>query len=270
MGTFSLHHHKGIWNGTFSHFDRFSLLHGVSSRLGGISSAPFSSLNLALHTGDNEADVLRNRETYCQTLGIPIDKLVTAEQVHGERIAIVKQQDMGRGARNYAQALKQTDALITQTPGIPLMLFFADCVPVLIFDPITQSIGIVHAGWKGTVALIAQKTILAMKRTFGTKPADCLVGIAPSIGPCCYEIDSTVLEQVKQNFSVWPLLISPSNDRWKFNLWEANRRQLVDIGVQSTNIVCSDICTAGNKALFFSYRAENGKTGRIGAFIMLT
>ncbi|CUH94276.1 hypothetical protein P22_0342 [Propionispora sp. 2/2-37] len=270
METFSLHHHKGIWNGTFSHFDRFRLLHGISSRLGGISSAPFSSLNLALHTGDNDTDVLKNREAYCQAVGIPADRLITAEQVHGEHIALVTQRETGKGAKSYAQALKQTDALITQTPGVPLMLFFADCVPVLIFDPVTQSIGIVHAGWKGTVALIAQKTVLAMQDAFGTEPANCLVGIAPSIGPCCYEIDNTVLERVKQNFAVWPLLTKPSNDRWKLNLWEANRSQLIDIGVQNTNIVCSDICTACNKTLFFSYRAENGKTGRIGAFIMLT
>ena len=269
LGTFSIRHREGIWNGTFSHFSALGLKHGVSARLGGISNEPFTSLNLALHVGDDPDTVRTNRQLYCQALDIPATALVTAEQIHGDSIHLVTAQDCGRGAANYQDALPQTDALITQVPGIPLMLFFADCVPVLIFDPVQRAIAVVHAGWKGTVALLARKTILAMQRYCQTQPEDCLVGIAPSIGPCCYEVDDPVIERLKASFIHWEPLLEKEETRRKLNLWEANRQQLREIGVKDENIINSQVCTACNSSLFFSYRKGQGKTGRLAAFIML-
>ena len=260
---------NGLWYGAFTHFDKLAIKHGVSSRLGGTSKQPFVSLNLGLHTGDDDQQVITNRQLFCQGVGVLAEDIVTAEQVHTDRVAVVTKDDLGKGAKNYSEALRATDALITNIPDIPLMLFFADCVPVLIVDPVQKAIGIAHAGWKGTVDKIAQKTVLAMQKHYGTDPVHCLAAIAPSIGPCCYEVDDVVINKLKSQFENWQQLLRPHGSKFHLNLWQANRQQLEQIGVQGENIIVSDVCTACNKELFFSYRAEDGCTGRIGAVIVL-
>jgi len=258
-----------LWYGTFTHFDKLAVKHGVSSRLGGSSRFPFTSLNLGLHTGDEDKQVIANRQLFCKGVGIVAEDIVTGEQTHTDRVLVVTKEHIGKGAKIYSEAIKATDALITNVPDIPLMLFFADCVPVLIVDPVHKAIGIAHAGWKGTMAKIAQKTILAMQTHFGTNPQQCLVGIGPSIGPCCYEVDDVVINRLKGQFENWEELVRPNGEKWHLDLWQTNRLQLEQIDVQNKNIVVSKVCTACNKELFFSYRAENGCTGRIGAVIVL-
>lgn len=270
MGEFMLKQNANkVWYGIFTSFAELGIKHGISTRLGGHSTAPFISLNLGLHTGDDAEVVWHNRQLFCQAVDLVPDKMVTAEQIHGDVVQQVTASDAGRGAKHYHEAIKGTDALITNVPGLPLMLFFADCVPVLIVDPVAKAIGISHAGWKGTVAKIAQKTVLAMQQQFNTTPADCLVGIGPSIGPCCYEVDEVVLSKLRANFPDWEKLVKPKEKRWQLNLWEANRAQLKEIGIRDNNITVSSICTADNKQIFFSHRAESGHTGRIGAIISL-
>lgn len=258
-----------VWCGAFSHFDPAIATHAVSTRLGGKSEIPYLSLNLGLHTGDDVSVVRENRRLFCQAVGLDFNKVVTAEQIHGANVVAVGTQHAGKGVTEYATAIKGTDALITNEPNLALMLFFADCVPVLILDPIRKAIGLSHAGWKGTVAKIAQKTVLAMQSEFGTKPEECLVGIAPSIGPCCYEVDSRVANQFKDEFVNWENILQPYQSKWKLNLWLANQVQLLEIGVKSENIIISEVCTACNQELFFSYRSEQGITGRIAAAICL-
>lgn len=270
MDEFILRHSAdGLWYGIFTHFLRHGIKHGVSTRLGGVSPDPFASLNLALHTGDDPQKVRINRTRFCEALHLDFSRLVTAEQVHGAHIAVVTDQEAGRGREEYNDALPHTDALITNLANVPLMLFFADCVPVLIADPVRRVVGISHAGWKGTVAKIAQKTVLAMQKHFGTQPADCLVGIAPSIGPCCYEVDNVVINRLKDEFRNWQDFIYPHKDRWLLDLWKVNHYQLEEVGVLSANIVASRICTSCNSKLFFSYRADQGHTGRIAGVISL-
>lgn len=260
----------GLWYGVFSHFEKLGVTHGISTRFGGVSSQPFHSLNLALHTGDEEEKVIENRRRFCQSVGIEADHIITAEQTHGEQVALVTEKHLGQGAKKYIESIRNTDALITNIPNVPLMLFFADCVPVLIVDPVHKAIGLAHAGWKGTVAHIGQKTVLAMQTHFGTNPQDCLVGIAPSIGPCCYEVDGAVIKALQGTFSNWEQLVQPSGDnKWKLDLWQANCHQLKEIGVLSHNIFISKVCTECNHELFFSYRADHGSTGRIGAVMVL-
>ena len=260
---------NGLWYGTFTHFDRLGIKHGISSRLGGMSPQPFTSLNLGLHTGDEDEQVIANRQLFCQGVGVVAKDIVTAEQIHTDKVCVVTKQHIGKGAKKYSEAIKATDALITNVPQIPLMLFFADCVPVLIVDPVQKVIGIAHAGWKGTMDNIAQKTVLSMQTHFGTNPQQCLVGIAPSIGPCCYEVDDVVIMRLKRQFDNWEQLVRPQGAKWYLDLWQTNRLQLEQIGVQGKNIIVSNVCTACNKELFFSYRAENGCTGRMGAVIVL-
>jgi YfiH family protein len=260
---------NGLWYGTFTHFNSLGIRHGISGRLGGVSKEPFSSLNVALHTGDSDEDVIMNRKLFCQAIGIHPNHIVTAQQLHTDTIAVVTGESMGKGAHYYNEAIPATDALITNIPGLPLMLFFADCVPVLIVDPVHNAIGAVHAGWRGTVEKIAQKTIIAMQANFGTNPQDCLLAIAPSIGPCCYVVDEMVINQLKNQFTNWEQLVRVVNDKWYLDLWKTNFVQLEEIGVKGSNIVISNVCTACNHELFFSYRKENGSTGRMGAAIIL-
>lgn len=270
LDPFILHHGANhVWYGIFPAFARMGIKHGISTRLGGVSNHPFATLNLGLHTGDSAADVVCNRERFCQAVGVDFEKVVTAEQVHGDQISVVGLAEAGRGARIYEQALPGTDGLVTNCKGLPLMLFFADCVPVLIVDPVRGVVGISHAGWKGTTAQIASKTVITMQEHFGTIPADCLAAIGPSIGPCCYEVDEVVINKLKARFPQWQQFVTPRNDKWMLNLWEANRQQLLESGVQAENVSISNICTACNTGVFFSHREEKGHTGRIGAIITL-
>ncbi|MDR3564912.1 MAG: peptidoglycan editing factor PgeF [Negativicutes bacterium] len=270
MKRFSLKRaNNGVWFGTFAHFDHLNLKHGVSSRLGGLSKPPFATLNMGMKGSDDPATVKLNRKLFCQAVGVPVAATVTAQQVHSDKICVVEKQDAGRGADSYETAIPGTDALITAVPDIPLMLFFADCVPVLIFDPVKRVVAISHAGWKGTVAKIAQKTVLMMQEKFATRPADCIAAIGPSIGPDSYEVDQPVIDALQASFPEWEELVVPRGDRWLLDLWLTNRRQLEEIGVDGRNIEVSGVCTQCNPELFYSHRAEKGNTGRMGAIIML-
>jgi len=269
MGEFQLRQIQGLKVGTFSHLDKFSIHHGISTRIGGVSKKPYQSLNLGLHTGDQKNDVIANRKRFCQAIGVSFTQTVSAEQVHGSNIAIVTEADAGKGMLNYDEAILKTDALITSVSKLPLMLCYADCVPVLIADPKRKVVAISHAGWKGTVAAIAKKTVEKMMEDFDCQPEDCLVGIGPSIGFCSYEVDETVISELQRAFSWWARVVKPEGKKWKLDLWQANAQQLIDIGVYRENIVISNFCTACNQDLFFSHRAETGSTGRMGAIIAL-
>ncbi len=259
---------NGIWYGQFAHFPDF-VTHAVSTRFGGYSRN--GDLNLALHTGDDTDHVIQNRRKFCHAIGLSDNKIVTPQQVHGERIVYVTEEDHGRGAWDYDDAIADCDALITDRPNVALFLCFADCVPILLVDPVNRAIGLSHAGWKGTAKKIGQKTLLQMQARFGTKPQDCLIGIAPSIGACCYEVDDHVVNEFRKEYASLDTFLLPSSEQGKYhlNLWQANRLQLEEIGVPSANIVSADICTSCNVKILFSYRAEQGKTGRIAAVLAI-
>jgi len=261
---------NNIWYGFFSQFYHAGIRHGISTRLGGVSTAPYMSLNLGMHTGDDPAKVQTNRRLFCSAVGVNYSSVVSAQQVHKDTIAVVAHADAGRGADSYADALCETDALVTANPDIPLLLLYADCVPILFFDPVQRVIAVAHAGWKGTVAQIGVKTLNTMQKYFGSRSDDCLVGIAPSIGPCCYEVDEGVINPLSNSLNDWQdVAVNHGERRWMLNLWEANRRQLLANGVLAANIAVAEVCTACNNELFFSYRAEAGVTGRLGALISL-
>ena len=265
-----------IWQGRFSLFPDHLVRHAISTRFGGISEAPYDTMNLALHTGDEEGRVRENRRIFCKSMGICADRIVTPEQVHGDRVRQVTEKDAGRGSASYADALKGTDALITDVPGLPLLLCFADCTPLLFFDPVHRAAGIAHGGWRGTVQRIGQKTVAAMGEAFGTQPKDVLVGIGPSIGPCCYEVGPEVSEQFRREFpnheaALFPLRASQETQKHlHLDLWAANRVQFLDCGVLPEHIDCASVCTCCNAGMFFSYRASGGRTGRIGAVIAVS
>ncbi|MCK4259109.1 MAG: peptidoglycan editing factor PgeF [Halanaerobiales bacterium] len=255
-------------------FERLSkesgIVHGFSTRIGGVSQAPYDGLNLAFHVGDDLEDIIINRRRFLNVLGLWLEDLTAGEQVHSDKIRIVKREERGRGTFNYETAFSGTDGFITNEPGVVLSSYYADCVPLFIYDPVNKVVGLAHAGWKGTLMRIGARTIEKMTENFGTKGKDCLVGIGPSIGSCCYEVDERVIEPLRAEFSEWKeLVVDKGSGRWNLNLWETNRQVFLNAGVSSENIEMSELCTSCNTDIFFSYRREGGITGRMASIITL-
>ena len=262
---------NGVWYGIFPALAAAGFTHGISARLGGVSGEPYDSLNLGLHTADESSKVLENRRRFAHAVSIDLSRAVAAEQVHGNKVAVVTEEQAGSGAAIYGDAVPGVDALVTNCVRLPLMLFFADCVPIIIADPVRCVAAISHAGWQGTVAGIATRTVEVMAETFQTAPQDCIAAVGPSIGPCCYEVDAPVIDKLREFLPDWETVVTAGArpDRWQLNLWEANRLQLVAAGLQARHIHTAGVCTCCNDRLFFSHRAGRGKTGRLGAVIEL-
>ncbi|MBE6094668.1 MAG: peptidoglycan editing factor PgeF [Schwartzia succinivorans] len=256
--------------GTFSVFPESSVVHAVSTRYGGVSRPPYDSMNLALQVGDDAADVVENRRRFLGKLGLDFERLTTPEQIHGDRIVRIGEENAGRGRLSYADAIPATDALMTDVPGVPLMLCFADCTPILFFDPVHRAAAIAHGGWKGTVRSIAVKTVRAMADAFGTRPEDCMAAIGPAIGSCCYAVGGEVAEEYRKAFPQFAEhILSEENGTIRLDLWQANRLQLEDAGLLAAHIDTADACTSCHARTFFSYRAEGPTTGRIAAVMAI-
>jgi hypothetical protein len=245
-----------------------NLVHFVTTRSGGMSLPPYNSLNLGLHTADNSDHVLANRALLAKETGIGEEKFLYASQVHSGDVKIIDSTAIENGVLFQNP---RTDATITAIPGICLMVMVADCVPVLLFDPVKRISAVIHAGWRGTVHHIVSNTVRAMVEHFGCDPADLLAGIGPSIGPCCYEVGEDVTDFVAQSFGTTKGYLIRKNGASKlhFDLWYANQKQLVDNGVKPENIETSTLCTMCNSETFFSSRASGGVTGRFAAGICI-
>ena len=195
MSELEFHQHEnGVRWASFSFLSLNGVRHGISTRIGGMSTGELGGLNLGIKVSDSQENIQANRRLFCETQGIRPEAVVFSGQVHGNRVAVVDQAQAG-------QRLEGTDGLVSRTPGLGLMLFFADCVPLLFFDPVREVIGLSHAGWRGTFQSIGPRTLAVMRQAFGTDPADCLVGIGPSIGPDDYEIDKPVMQEIH---AAWP------------------------------------------------------------------
>ena len=266
MQKFNLRQRENIWWGEFAHLSTAGFINGCSCRLHGDSKIVPGSLNLALHVGDDREMVLRNRDKFARALGVDAARFTTCAQVHGSRVQLVDASLVGSGATDYAKTIAATDALITRLPGVPLLLFYADCVPILLADPVRKVIGVAHAGWRGTVAGIAAATVAKMQEWCGCVPGDILAGIGPSIGGCCYEVDDVV----RSRALAYQEFFQPrGGGKYLLNLQGINRQQLSAVGLKADNIVDAGVCTADNKELFFSYRQEQGHTGRMGTCLCI-
>ena len=249
MEEFVLTQQDNIWLGSFPALTRAGFVHGCSGRLHGASDVVPGTLNLALHVGDDPAKVLANRRRFAQALGVkPLD-FTTCEQVHGSGVAVVSAAEIGRGALALEDTIKGIDALVCNIPGVPLLLFYADCVPVLLADARTGAVGLAHAGWRGTVAKIVQKTLATMEAEYGTRPEDVLAGIGPSIGACCYEVDDFVRDQA----GGYEEFFAPTlPGKYQLDLWGYNQRLLVEAGVPEEQVHRAGVCTNDNVELFCS------------------
>lgn len=244
--------------------------HAFTARQGGVSRGPYRSLNLAFHVGDSPEAVLENRRRACRALEAGLEDMVCGRQVHGDRVQVVTGEHRGRGACDYSGAIPETDALVTGRPGLLLASFYADCVPIMILDPVRKAIGLVHAGWKGTLMRIAGAALDAMGLAFGTRPGECLAAIAPAIGPCCYEIDEPVVAAMTQRgFDPARHARASGPKRWKLDLPGMNRDILAGAGVKPESITVARLCTSCRPDLFFSYRGQSGKCGRMASLMVL-
>ncbi len=243
--------------------------HAIFTRQGGISPAPYDSLNLSVSVTDDNNNVMENRSRAYGTHNRTNHTLVHAHLTHGSEIASVSQQE-------YGHYVGPVDGLIASEPGCGLTMNYADCAPIFLYDPDKHTIGLGHAGWKGAVKDLPGSLVRAMQRTFGSEPARLIAGIGPCIGPCCYEVSEPVISAVQSSFvNAATLLIVPeagnkegsAGFRPNLDLPEANRRQLARAGVKSIEL--SNLCTACRTDLFYSHRAEKGRTGRFGSLLIL-
>ncbi len=256
------HENTGLVYYTFANLDAYGeVAHGITARHGGVSTGPWASLNLTKGNGDDPERVEENLHRLSAVFGVARADLVSPNQRHTTHTARV-------GAAQRGQILLNTDTLLAGEPDVPVLLRYADCTPVLLYDPHHRAFAVVHSGWRGTVAGAVPAAIAAMTEAFGSNPAELVAGIGPSIGPCCYEVGDEVVAAVRAGFPE-PERLLPRNgsERRHFDLWSANRHWLHEAGVRRVEV--AEICTACHMDEFFSYRGGKGRTGHFGAFMML-
>ncbi len=243
--------------------------HAFSTRMGGVSTAQYSSMNLSFLGGDDFKNVEENYRRLCSAVGIELANLVLSRQTHTNNVRTVTKADCGTG---YTKpCFTDVDGLITNESGVALVTQYADCTPLLFCDPVKHVCATSHAGWRGTVSKIGEVTVNKMKNEFGCDPKNIIAAIGPCIGSCCYEVDTPVyraflnskinLEGVFKN--------GRDSEHFMLDLIEANKNILIDAGIDENNIDISDICTCCNHTELHSHRATGGKRGNLAAIIEL-
>ncbi len=251
----------------FASLEHPDLVHAVTTRAGGVSDAPHTSLNLSFGRPDDPAAVQENRRRVFGALGIDPCRVVQAGQVHGADILIADDRHAGRGALDRSLVLPPADAIVSSTPDLYLFACFADCTPLLFWDPVQRAVGIAHAGWQGTVKRIAAATVEAMATAFGSRPDELRVVVGPSAGPCCYAIGPHVADAAHAAYPGRDDVVLERGQERFFDLWAANLHALADAGVPREHVEVSGMCTIEQHQRFFSHRASGGQTGRFAAVI---
>jgi hypothetical protein len=235
----------------------------VTARAGGVSAGPYATLNLSLSVGDDPARVLENRRRLAQALGAGPADFVFARQVHGSGVRVVGEADAGSGAFSLDDAIPDADALVTRSPGVLLAILTADCVPIVLHDPVAGVLACVHAGWRGTVARVSAAALAAMQ-TLGSRPSQVIAGVGPAASPARYQVGADVHQAVTSAFGQAKAgFLRPDDapDRWLLDLWAANRFVLQEAGVPAAQIHVTNVPTglldppAPSDGYFFSDRA---------------
>ncbi len=280
--------------------------HAFSTRLGGVSAGCFSSLNLSFTRGDDEAAVRENFRRMAAAVGVRIEDMVFSRQTHTTNVHVVTESDRGMNAARLsnmagmdmdasalptgtdmdasalptgtdmdASALpskEDIDGLVTNVPGVCLVTFFADCVPLYFVDPVRRVIGLSHSGWRGTVGKIGKVTVERMREAFGCDPKDILAAIGPSVCQACYEVSGDVIGQFKENFapSSWEkLYYRKENGKYQLDLWKANELVFLEAGILPQNMAVTNLCTHCNHKILYSHRAMGNERGNLAAFLAL-
>lgn len=248
-----------------------NVVHGFSTRLGGVSQAHLSSMNLSFTRGDDRENVLENHRRFAKAIGYDEKRLVFSNQVHLTNFYKVTEDDIGKGIVRDSDIL-EIDGLVTNVPEVPLITFYADCVPLFFYDPVCRVIAMAHSGWKGTVERIGAKMIDYMEQEYGCKASDIICSIAPSICQTCYEVSEDVIVRFQESFSEqhWDALYyEKENGKYQLNLQKACEITLLESGVQKCNLDITDLCTCCNPNVFYSHRASHGMRGNLAGVMML-
>ena len=266
-----LHNKNGVIYITFDKLDRAGVVHGFSTRIGGVSKGYLGSMNLSFHRGDDPDAVMENHRRFADAVGYDYRKLVFSDQVHKTDIYKVTEKDAGKGIMRDTD-IREIDGLMTNVPGIPLMTFYADCVPVFFYDPVKKVVAMNHSGWKGTVAKISRCMLSRLKEEYGTEASDLICAVGPSICKDCYEVSEDVAKQFMDAYTkaqVDEIVYDKGDGKYLLDLHRANYYNLVDFGVLPEKIDVTNICTCCNSDVLFSHRASHGLRGNLGAVIML-
>lgn len=262
----------GIPYFSFPHLEACGVVkQGFSTRLGGVSTGDLATMNFGVARGDAPETVQENFRRMMGVLDMPAERLVLSKQTHTTNVRMVSEEDAGKGydrERDY----DDVDGLITNVANLPLVTFYADCVPLYFVDPVKKVIGLSHAGWRGTVAKMALKTVEKMQEVYGCEAKDLLAGVGPCICQDCYEVGAEVAEAF---FAGWTeaecdaILIAKPDGKFQLDLKLANAICMEAAGILPENIAIADVCTCCNPELLFSHRASKGRRGNLAAFLCL-
>ena len=239
--------------------------HGFSTKLGGVSKGCWATMNISTTRGDDPEDVEENQRRIARAIGVKPEDMTFTNQTHTTNVAVVRAEDKGR-------RFMETDGMITNVPGICLVTFYADCVPLYFVDPVKKVIGLSHSGWRGTVGKIGKVTVELMQKTYGSDPKDILAAIGPSICQDCYEVSEDVIVKFQKSFEekYWPeLFYQKENGKYQLNLWKANELVFEEAGILKKHIAVTNVCTHCNLDILFSHRTTGNKRGNLSAFLAL-
>lgn len=242
--------------------------HLFTTRLGGVSQGHLATMNFSVDKGDSGENVLTNFGRIARVLGCEVGDMAASHQTHTTNIRRMTGEDRGKGIlreRDY----QDVDGMITDEPGLVLVTFYADCVPLYFVDPVHRAIGLAHSGWRGTVGRMGERMVEAMGQQFGSRPENIYAAIGPSICRDCYEVSEDVAEQFRRMLGEEVAVPGAKAGKYQLDLWLSNERILRQAGVKQEHIAVTDICTCHNSEYLFSHRASNGRRGSLGAFLML-
>lgn len=242
--------------------------HLFTTRTGGVSKGVCATMNLSFSRGDDPESVRENYRRIGAVLGVMPDHMVASRQTHTTNIHLVTEENLGNGITRPS-VYEDIDGLATDQPGIALVTYYADCVPLYFVDPVHRAIGLAHSGWRGTVSRMGEHMVHFMQKHFQSRPEDLVTAIGPSICVDCYEISEEVAEQFRCGFPGNVLKKGKMPGKYQLDLWEANRSILLKAGVLPEHLAVTDVCTCHNPEYLFSHRASHGQRGNLAAFLML-
>lgn len=253
-------------------FEKTGLVnHGFSTKLGGVSEGYYASMNLGFNRGDDAAKVMENYERFGKAIGVITSDMVLSQQTHTTNVRVITMEDRGNGITK-PQAFHDVDGMITNVPGLCLVTFYADCVPLLFVDPVQKVIGASHSGWRGTVGKIGKVTVEKMVSEFGCKPENILAAVGPSVCQDCYEVSEDVILEFQKNYDeqYWDdLYYKKENGHYQLNLWKANEIVFLESGILPGHMAISNVCTHCNSDVLYSHRTMGNERGSLCAFLGL-
>lgn len=244
---------------------------GFSTRLGGVSTGACASMNLDFKKEESRENVVENFKRMAAALDMPYERMTASHQTHTANVRRIYERDAGNGI-SMPGKYTDVDGMITNVKDLPLVTFYADCIPLFFVDKVHEAIGLSHSGWRGTVGRIGDVTVKAMMKEFGSVPSDITAVIGPGICGECYEVSEDVILEFKKSFDkpLWDELFRVNEKgRYQLDLWAANRQVLIEAGLRPENITIAARCTCCNPEILFSHRASNGQRGAMAAFLSL-